>query len=158
MRRQQCFQIFVIPHPYPLSGISSSSCCKALPICYTKGLRRFMISSDRGSKVVFILGHGQVLHKYSLPLPIKQFSSLPLLIVLGYALILGLDIGPQAQSFPTRIVLMGSIGPHNNPSKSCFLTPWKKMRILISSACSPYGSTSLGRIITIRVCPPVTRP
>ena len=52
---------------------------------------------------------------------------------------------------------MGSIGPHNNPSKSCFLTPWKKMRILISSACSPYGSTSLGRIITIRVCPPVTR-
>ena len=32
--------------------------------------------------------------KYSLPLPIKQFSFLPLLIILEYALILELDIGP----------------------------------------------------------------
>ena len=57
MRRQQCFQIFVIPHPYPLSGISSSSCCKALPICYIMGLRRFLTTSDRGSEMVIILGH-----------------------------------------------------------------------------------------------------
>ena len=53
---------------------------------------------------------------------------------------------------------MGSIGPHNSPSKSFFLTPREKRRILISSACSPYGSASLGRIITIRVCPSVTHP
>ena len=53
---------------------------------------------------------------------------------------------------------MGSIGPHSSPSKSCFLTHWEKRRILISSACSHYGSASLGRIITIRVCPSVTHP
>ena len=58
MRRQQCFQIFVIPHPYSLSGIFSSSYCKALPICYIKGLRRFLITLDRGSEMVIILGHG----------------------------------------------------------------------------------------------------
>ena len=40
-----------------------------------------------------------------------QFSLLPLLIVLGYALILGFGIGPQAQPFPMRIIPMGSIGP-----------------------------------------------
>ena len=57
-----------------------------------------------------------------------------------------------------RIVPMGSIGPHNSPSKSCFLTPREKRRILISSSCSPYGFASLGRITSIRVCPPVTRP
>ena len=53
---------------------------------------------------------------------------------------------------------MGSIGPHNNPSKSCFLTPWEKMRILTSSSYSPYGFASLGRITTIRVYPPRARP
>ena len=53
---------------------------------------------------------------------------------------------------------MGSIGPHNSPSKSCFLTPREKMRILISSTYFPYGSASLGQIITIRVCPSVARP
>ena len=52
---------------------------------------------------------------------------------------------------------MGSIGPHNNPSKSYFLTPREKMRILISSSYSPYGFASLGRITTIRVYPPGTR-
>ena len=57
MRRQQCFQIFVIPHPYPLSGISSSSYYKALPICYIMGLRRFLTTTDRGSEMVIILGH-----------------------------------------------------------------------------------------------------
>ena len=38
MRRQQYFQIFVIPHPYPLSGIFSSPCRKVPLICYIKGL------------------------------------------------------------------------------------------------------------------------
>ena len=56
--RQQCFQIFVIPHPYPLYGVSSSSCCKALPICYIMGLRRFLTTSDRGFEMVIIFGHG----------------------------------------------------------------------------------------------------
>ena len=56
-----------------------------------------------------------------------------------------------------RIVPMGSIGPHNSPSKSCFLTPREKKRILTSSSYSPYGFASLGRITTIRVYPPVTR-
>ena len=57
-----------------------------------------------------------------------------------------------------RIVPMGSIGPHNSPSKSCFLTPREKRRILTSSSYSPYGFASLGRITTIRVYPSVTRP
>ena len=57
-----------------------------------------------------------------------------------------------------RIVPMGSIGPHNSPSKSCFLTPREKKRILTSSSYSPYGFASLGRITTIRVYPSVTRP
>ena len=56
------------------------------------------------------------------------------------------------------IVPMGSIGPHNSPSKSCFLTPREKMRILISLSYSPYGFVSLGQITTIHVYPPVTRP
>ena len=53
---------------------------------------------------------------------------------------------------------MGSIGPHNSASKSFFLTPRKKRRILIFSACSLYGFALLGWITTIRVCPPVTCP
>ena len=53
---------------------------------------------------------------------------------------------------------MGSIGPHNSPSKSCFLTPRKKRRILISSSYFPYGFASLGRITTISVYPLGTRP
>ena len=56
------------------------------------------------------------------------------------------------------IVPMRSIGPHNNPSKSCFLTPREKMRILISSSYSPYSFASLGRITTIRVYSPEARP
>ena len=52
---------------------------------------------------------------------------------------------------------MGSIDPHNSPSKSCFSTPREKMRILISSSDFPYGFASLGRIITIRVYLPRTR-
>ena len=58
MRRQQYFQIFVIPHPYPLSGIFLSSCRKVPLICYIKGLRRFLATSDRGSEMVIIFGHG----------------------------------------------------------------------------------------------------
>ena len=57
-----------------------------------------------------------------------------------------------------RIVPMGSIGPHNSPSKSCFSTPREKRRILISSSDFPYGFALLGRIITIRVYLPRTRP
>ena len=53
---------------------------------------------------------------------------------------------------------MGSIGPHNSPLKSCFLTPREKRRILISSSYSPYSFASLGRITTIRVYSPGTRP
>ena len=49
------------------------------------------------------------------------------------------------------IVPLGSIGPHNNPSKSCFSTPREKRRILISSSYSPYSLVSLGQITTIRV-------
>ena len=57
-----------------------------------------------------------------------------------------------------RIVPIGSIGPHNSPSKSCFLTPRVEMMILISSSYSPYSIASLGRITTIRVYSPGTRP
>ena len=53
---------------------------------------------------------------------------------------------------------MRSIGPHNSPSKSCFLTPREKMRVLISSSYSRYSFASLGRIKTIRVYSPETRP
>ena len=58
IRRQQYFQIFVIPHPYPLSGIFLSPCCKVPLICYIKGLRRFLATSDEGSEMVIILRHG----------------------------------------------------------------------------------------------------
>ena len=57
-----------------------------------------------------------------------------------------------------RIVLMGSIGPHNSPSKSYFLTPQEKRRILRSSSYSPYSFASLGWITTIRVYSPEARP
>ena len=53
---------------------------------------------------------------------------------------------------------MGSIGPHNSPSKSCFLTPQEKRRILISSSYSPYSFASLGQFTTIRVYSPEARP
>ena len=58
MRRQQYFQIFVIPHPYLLSGICPSPCRKVPLIRCIKGLRRFPVTSDRGSEMVIILGHG----------------------------------------------------------------------------------------------------
>ena len=57
-----------------------------------------------------------------------------------------------------HIVPMGSIGPHNSPSKSCFSTPWEKRRILISSFDLPYGFALLGQIITICVYPLRTHP
>ena len=57
-----------------------------------------------------------------------------------------------------QIVSMGSIGPHNSPSKSCFSAPREKMRILISSSDLPYGFALLGRIITIRIYPLRTHP
>ena len=57
-----------------------------------------------------------------------------------------------------RTVHMGSIGPHNSPSKSCFSTPREKRRILISSFDFLYGFASLSRIITICVYLPGTHP
>ena len=53
---------------------------------------------------------------------------------------------------------MGSIGPHNSPSKSCFLTPREKRRILISSSYSPYSFASLSQITKIRVYSPEACP
>ena len=58
MRRQQYFQIFVIPHPYPLFGTCPSPCRKVPLICYIKGLGRFLATSDRGFEMVIILRHG----------------------------------------------------------------------------------------------------
>ena len=58
MRKQQFLQIFVIPHPYPLSGIYPSPYCKIPLLCYIQGLGRFLATSDRGSEMVIILGHG----------------------------------------------------------------------------------------------------
>ena len=58
MRRQQYFQIFAIPPPYPLSGICPSPCHKVPLICYIKEFRRFLATLDRGSEMVVILGHG----------------------------------------------------------------------------------------------------
>ena len=57
IRRQQFLQIFVIPHPYLLSGIYPSLCRKVPLICYIQGLGRFLATSDRGSEMVIILGH-----------------------------------------------------------------------------------------------------
>ena len=54
-----------------------------------------LATSDRCSEVTIVLGHGQILHRHSLLLFGVQLSSLPLLVVLGYSLILGLDIGPD---------------------------------------------------------------
>ena len=53
---------------------------------------------------------------------------------------------------------MGSIGPHNSPSKSCFSAPREKMRILTPSSDLPYDLVSLGQIVTIRVCLLMTHP
>ena len=53
---------------------------------------------------------------------------------------------------------MGSIGPHNSPSKSCFSTPREKRRILIFSSDLPYDFASLGQIVTIRVYLLVAHP
>ena len=57
-----------------------------------------------------------------------------------------------------QFVHMGSIGLHNSPTKSCFLAPREKRRILISSSDLPYDLASLGQIVTIRVYLLVTHP
>ena len=61
---------------------------------YPKRPISLLATSDRLSEVIIVLGHGQILHRHSLLLFGVQLSSLPLLVVLGYSLILGLDIGP----------------------------------------------------------------
>ena len=53
---------------------------------------------------------------------------------------------------------MGSISPHNSPSKSCFSSPREKMRILIPSSDLPYDLVSLGQITTTSVYLLVTHP
>ena len=68
------------------------------------------------------------------------------------------ETGYWAQPFPMQFEHMGSIGPHNSPSKSCFSAPREKRRILISSSDLPYDLVSLGQIVTIRVCLLVTHP
>ena len=59
------------------------------------------------------------------------------------------ETGYWAQPFPMQFEHMGSIGPHNSPSKSCFSAPREKMRIFISSSYLPYDLASLGQIVTI---------
>ena len=61
---------------------------------YPKRLISLLATSNRHSEVVIVLGHGQILHRNSLLLFGMQLLSLPLLVVIGYSLILGLDIGP----------------------------------------------------------------
>ena len=68
-------------------------CCKVCPRRYSKRLIGLLDTSDRCSEVTIVLGHGQILHRHSLLLFGVQLSSLPVLVVLGYSLILGLDIG-----------------------------------------------------------------
>ena len=62
------------------------------------------------------------------------------------------------QPFPMQFKHMGSIGPHNSPSKSCFSAPREKRRILIPSSDLPYDLVSLGQIATTCVCILVTHP
>ena len=135
---------------------SHSLCCKVCPRRYPKRLISLLATSDKSSEVTIVLGHGQIVHRHSLLLFGVQLSSLPLLVVLGYSLILRLDIGPDP--FPMQFEHMGSIGPHNSPSKSCFSASREKMRILIPSSDLPYDLVSLGQIATTRVCFLVTHP
>ena len=58
MRGQQYFQIFVIPHPYPLFDIFSSPYRKVPLVRFIKGLIKSLATSDRCSEMVIILGHG----------------------------------------------------------------------------------------------------
>ena len=95
IRRQQYPQIFVFFLTLILYLIFSHSlCCKVCPRRYPKRLISLLATSDRSSEVTIVLGHGQILHRHSLLLFRVQLSSFPLLVVLGYSLILGLDIGP----------------------------------------------------------------
>ena len=68
------------------------------------------------------------------------------------------ETGYWVQPFPMQFEHVGSIGPHNSPSKSCFSAPREKMRILIPSSDLPYDLVSLGQITTIRVYLLVTHP
>ena len=63
-----------------------------------------------------------------------------------------------AQPFPMQFEHMGSIGPHNSLSKSCFSAPREKRKILISLSNLPYDLVSLGQIAIPRVCLLVTHP
>ena len=96
MRRQQYPQIFVFFLTFILYLIFSHSlCCKGCSRRYPKRLISLLATSDRSSEVTIVLGYGQIPHRHSLLLFGVQLSSLPLLVILGYSLILGLDIGPD---------------------------------------------------------------
>ena len=111
MWKQQLLQIFVIIHPHPLPSIYPSPHHEIPLIYYIKRMGIFLAISDRSSKMNILLGYSQVHHKYSLPLLIIQFSSLPYLTVLGYVLILRLSFGPQAQPFPHAQYLWNQLVP-----------------------------------------------
>ena len=80
------------------------------------------------------------------------------MIVLGSVRILGLGYLATGPAYPTWTAPLEAAGPHNSPSKSCFLTLREKRGILISSSYSPYDLISLGYILIIRVYPPKARP
>ena len=67
-----------------------------------------------------------------------------------------LDIG--SSPFQCNLNIWDQLASHNSPSKSCFLAPWEKMRILIPSSDLPYDLVSLGQIVTIRVYLLVNHP
>ena len=50
-----------------------------------------------------------------------------------------------AQPFSMQFEHMGSIGPHNSPSKSCFSVLQEKRRILIPSSDLPYDQIGSNR-------------
>ena len=76
MRGQQYFQIFVFPHPYPLSDIFPSPCRKVPLMCYIKGLRRTLATSDRCSEMVIILGLGFGPQAQPFPMRIVSMGSI----------------------------------------------------------------------------------
>ena len=61
-------------------------------------------------------------------------------------------------TYPTWTAPLEVVGPHNNPSRSCFSTSREKRGILISSSYSPYDLISLGYIPIICVYPPKACP
>ena len=150
---------------------SHSFCCKVCPRRYSKWLISLQDTSDRSSEVAIVLGHGQILHKHSLPLlggyPHLFFCWSSSDILLSPDWILGLALSYASCTYETRywawpppmqLEHRASIGPHNSPSKSCFSAPREKRRILILSSDLPYDLVLLGQVVITRVCLLMTRP